>query len=290
MADPVTPAAPAAQPNTESGSAKPVPAEGAVPPAPPAPPQLYTVTINGQEKQVTLEQLQRMAQKGEGADQRFAKASEVEKRAKAALDELKADPIAALVKLGIDPDSALADFVKKKAAESALSEEEREKLKLTRERDEFKRKADDAAKKDAEAKQAELDARNGERLEALLLKAAEELKVPNAPELLYDAVTVALEALELGYELTPQQMWQEAMWRADEQAGAFGKKKLSALSGEALLQFLGDEVVKRVQEATKTRIPGPPKTAAKKPNGEEKPKVPKKGYVSELEFNRKWLK
>ena len=249
-------------------------------------PELYALTINGEERQVTREQLLRMAQKAEASEERFRKAAETSKRLDGLLSALSEDPVGVMLKLGVDLDRSLAPYLKQRADEAALDDNEREKLALARERDQYKRKAEEADQAKKLEAQRQLDERNAQRLEATLLKAAEAKGLSGDPETLELLTTVALEAIELGYEMTPEQVCDEVLWRQSQREETFGKQRLGKLDGETLLKFLGDDVIKRIQAATLKRQPAPEQT--KKPKGEPKTKPPTRGYVTPREFEKKF--
>lgn len=295
------PLTPAAKPAAEGSDA---PAKDVKPPE--AEPE-EEFDIDGERRRLSKTQQRTFIQKGAAADKRFQEAAE----ARRALEEWEklfdADPEAALRKRGKDPEKALAALMEKRAKDALLTPEQREKARVEKERDDAKA---ELAKRDAEAKQradAEEDARVATELEGQLIAAADEYGLDGTPETLEGLCDVALDLLNMGIpKPTPAQIVQEFIRRDQEHLERRDRKLLGRLKGDALktylkgslvplgklapaelLEVLGPALVKAVQDATLTKIPGPGAAPAQK-SIPVPPRHPTNGrYVSESEVNKK---
>lgn len=104
------PSAPASAPAAPQAGPAPVPAapanENGAPPEP-----KHRVKVGGEEREYTVAELARLAEKGHGAEQRFREAAEVRKRTESFTQELQANPVAALAKLMKDKSKAAKTIV-----------------------------------------------------------------------------------------------------------------------------------------------------------------------------------
>ncbi len=66
-----------------------------------------------------------------------------------------------------------------------------------------------------------------------------------------------LEAIDLGYPITPNQIAQEVIRRQHEHIEARDKKILAKLDDAKLKEYLGPDIIKRLQKATLQEIPAP---------------------------------
>lgn len=101
------------------------------------------VKINGVEREMSAEEAFKKAMLGEAANEKFTKASEIEKAQEAFKQKLMKNPVKALMELGIDREQArelaerdLIDFIKEDQMDPAL----KEKMRLEKELEEYKSK------------------------------------------------------------------------------------------------------------------------------------------------------
>lgn len=103
------------------------------------------VKINGEEKEVKIEELVKSYQKGLGADQKFLEASTMRKQAEKLIDMLKSDPLDVLERMGLDVEALAEDRLYRKIQFESMTPEEqeayinRERLKNYEEQERIKR-------------------------------------------------------------------------------------------------------------------------------------------------------
>ena len=291
-------AAPAVSPTvTPTGEAAPSTETPAIPDAavkPPAPPPEPTDTyiVDGVEKVLTRTQARTLIQKAGAVDRRIQEAAEERGKAEALLKLFEEDPEAALAKIGKDPTKVLEAYLAKKAKLELMSPEQREKHKLEEELAAERAKLKAIEDERRTKAQEEQDAKVAESLEAELIAAADAHQLDRTPETLEMMADVALELVELGLQVTPNQVAAEVARRQTEYVEARDKKVLSRLTDDAkLLAYLGPELVKRVKaaadEASLKKIPGP--TAKAKSKTTALPPREEKGrFMKESDFDRKF--
>lgn len=272
----VSPAAP-------DGTAAPTPA--ITRPAEPEPTDDYE--IDGKKVTLTRTQAKTYIQKAAAVDKRLQSVAEKEKKLDAMLADFEKDPEAVLAKAGKDPAKALEAFLTKKAAQGLMTQEQKERAALEAERDELKAKQKAVEDEKRTKAEQEIDRRNFEAIEQQLVAAADRSGVDGTPEALEMMCEVAIEALDLGLNLTPDQIAQEVIRRQKEHVEARDKKLLSKLEGKKLLEYLGPDLVKRIQAATLAGIPAPAVKPRAKPTALP-PRSEAGKFVSENDFNRKF--
>lgn len=150
------------------------------------------------------------------------------------------------------------DAFERQQAEQQMSESERrlahEKSQMARELEHYKRQ-EEAARQQAEAAESQ---RVLENLRTQLSNAALEslkatgLSPQSAPHLVRRMAPMLQRSLELGLELSPQELGSAAL---NEMKSEYGHM-LGTMEGDALLSFLGDDVARRVSQAVIARHRG----------------------------------
>jgi len=279
---PAAPAAPATQPQStpQAGAATPKPGET------PAEAQARRVKLLMDGKEVDLDEGEVLAnyKKGKSAAQLLSKADEKRRealKAKAEADgllaKLKADPRAALRELGVD--------VRQLSESTILEEIELEKMTPA------ERRAYDAEQKlkgyETEKQKAEDEkARHQDEFAHLFTEtmAATGLPKASAPHVAHRMAMLYQQNEDAGLESTPEEMAAHVMYgvKAEHQG------VLSGMEGEALLEWLGEAVVKKVLGANLAKVrarsgvaPAPVRTApAQQPAA---PVDPRKGRWAEID-------
>lgn len=96
------------------------------------------VKVNGKEKDASLADLIRYAQKEMSADERMMRASEIEKRYDTMVNLLKTNPIGLLEKIGLNVDDLAKQRVLERYQYEQMSPEQRQALEAKREAEEYK--------------------------------------------------------------------------------------------------------------------------------------------------------
>ncbi len=279
----VTPAAPAAQPVTKGPVVEVKPQL----PKPVEPEAVEDYEIDGKKVSLTKTQARTYIQKAGAVDKRFQQVSEKEKQLDALLKSFDEDPEAALAKLGKDPKKIIQEMLARSAKLELMTPEQKERHALEQERDKYKSRVEAEEKARTDAQQAELDKRNFAALETQLLSAAQSNNLDQTPETLELMCDIALEAINLGMPITPNQVAQEVILRQREHLEARDKKILSKLDDSKLVAYLGPDIIKRIQKASLALVPSP---AAKTKTGPAKlpPRAEGGKFMRESDFDKKF--
>ncbi len=246
--------------------------------------ELYELNVGGKVQKLTKAQVLLRAQKAEAADRRFMEAAEKIKKAEELIAAYEADPEAAYARAGKDPAKVLEAHLAKKAREATLTPEQLETEKLKRELDEYKSKFEKVETEKRTAAQQAMDEKTFTQLETTLLGAAEQYGLDKNPQTLEQLCDIALELIEYDIKPTADQICQELIHRQKEHIQARDAKVLSKLSDEKLVEYLGQDVIDRLNKASLKNVPGPGQST--KPKEPPREKTPAKGYLSETEFEK----
>lgn len=258
MANPVTPAAPAAAaaPNPNPVVKPPAPGSAAAKPPPAAGPDFFEVPVNGVMKKYTRAEAEKMLSKVGYAEEamRTAKQTMTEaQKLKQTKDQLKAyaakDPEGFLRDYGVDPDQFIRSTVEKRVKQSEMTPEQL----AIKERDD-KIAAYEAREKQSEAKtQAQKQAAYTQQLQKQMISELSQATEgsgldrtnPDHFAVLKDTIK---EFYELGLPWDPHEVVRHATDRINEGFTKLEKAVLGGLTGQALEDRLGAKVVQAVKE------------------------------------------
>lgn len=266
-------------------------------PATPKPPtaaekRRYALKVDGQEieEELSDDEIRVRLQKAHAVDKRFAEVANQRKQIEAALNQLKTDPAKALKEIaGLDLDEWAEKRILERYQEAMLPEAEREKAEMQRKLAEYERQFEEQ-KTAAERQKAEAyEQQVFEQTEQEFISAVEQLgydKGFSRTVLVPMMAEIAEAALDYGVELTPSQMATEANKRLE----TIHRRQVQGLRGEALLRYLGDDVVTEAIRAklaaTKGAVPTAPTPPppARKPSTEapRKPMTPAEWRMKHL--------
>lgn len=305
MSDIAAPAAPVAPAASGESGAKPAETAPVTKAAEPEPSEEYE--IDGKKVSLTKTQARTYIQKSFAVDKRMQTVAEKEKAANALVAEFERDPEAAMRKAGKDPEKILQALLERKAKQATMTPEQLERAKLEEERDALKADKEKREKAEKAKADSELDQHNEKALETQLIEAADAHGLDGTPETLEELCDIALELLELGLNPSAAQVAQEFIRRDGEYLELREKKVVPRLKGPKLnaylkanvgallklpaaelLEVLGPEGVKAIQEATLTKLPGPGARVA--PKGAPIVPPPRNGagrFISEAQFDKK---
>lgn len=267
-------------------------AEPAAPKAPTAAEKRrYALKVDGQEieEELSDDEIRVRLQKAHAVDKRFAEVANQRKQIEAALAQLKTDPAKALKEIaGLDLDEWAEKRILERYQEAMLPEAEREKAEMQRKLAEYERQFEEQ-KTAAERQKAEAyEQQVFEQTEQEFISAVEQLgydKGFSRTVLVPMMAEIAEAALDYGVELTPSQMATEANKRLE----TIHRRQVQGLKGEALLKYLGDDVVTEAIRAklaaTKGAAPqAAPPPPARKPTTQEprKPMTPAEWRMKHL--------
>jgi len=239
--------------------------------------------VNGVDKELPLSKVLQDYQKAEAANEKFNKASELEKMLASKEVLFKQDPRKALQEFGHDPllfaQQMLEDYLK----EQEMSPEQKElnELRKFKEEQEKTKTEQEESKKQMEF-QAAVDARKAE-LETNVLEAMDKVGLWKDVSTAQKMAEYMLEALDAGMDLTPEMA--ARLVKQDMQTSS--KAMYGNLTGQQLFEILGEEGIKKVKEFDIGRV----KTPSSATKSEAKPvsntSVEGMENMSLSEYNRK---
>ena len=219
---------------------------------------LHKLKVSGEEKEVPYDELVKMAQKGEAADQKFRETADMKKRfsalehennelkqtTQALMKQLKEDPFSVLSheSLGLDLDTLLYDKMNEKMEYEEMDEYERENLDLRKRLEKYEATEKKAAE---QRQQAESVARQNQYANNITAALQEAGITPTQDTIRIAASHLYNSSAETGYPtITWRQMVDQTKASLKDQAQSiYGK-----FSPEQLSEYLGDEVVQKIRK------------------------------------------
>lgn len=223
-----------------------------------------SLKINGQEKEFDLgsdsdiESLREMAQKGEGADQKFQEAAKIRKQMESFLEILQKDPIAALRKLGHDPDSIAETHMQKRIEDMQKSPEQKELEELRTAIEEEKQLREELEKEKFDAKQQRVQDEYSRQLDTEITSSLEDSQLPKSPYV----VKRLAEALMIGLEKDPNVSVADILPMVEKGIKKEIKEMFGAMPEELIEGFLGDDVSKKLRKRRISKMKKPIETAS----------------------------
>jgi hypothetical protein len=250
-------------------------------------PQVYKAIVDGQEIEVTMEELLGGFQKARSSNKRFQEASALSKKATDERDRLKEDPVQALLDSGLNMEdvknliySNAQRLLDEDDTENGLTEEQKENRLLKAENEKFKaeREAKEKADEDKEtqSEQAKLEA----EIETEFIQILETEGITASPQAIIRMAQLMSMAADNNYDMSTKEA---AEYYKEEQAESFAAQ-LGGLSAEQLESILGKDAADglRRHSVSKVKNPAPKKGLPK----EDKPKKQKPKSMEEF-FNRR---
>jgi hypothetical protein len=239
----------------------------------------YKVKVNGEELEVTEQELIQGYQTRRAADEKFREAAMARKQAEEFINLLKKDPIKVLSHpgLGIDFRKLAEEYLYSQLEEELMDPKDRELKK-------YKAMIEEQERIKAEQEQAEREAQI-ERLKAQysqdyvkdITAALQDTGLPKNEFTVKRIAFYMAEALKRGYNLTARQV--APLVKEDyikEQKALY-----SSLDGDLLIQLLGEDLVNKVRkyDVSKVKAKNLPSTPREQPVGQQpKAKKEKKSY------------
>jgi hypothetical protein len=293
------PADPAIETPTEGAEAapeKPVEGEEARAPEPEAPkpePRKHKLKIDGELRELEEEELYRMASLGGAAYKRMEEAAQIKKGTAALVAAFTKDPVGTLLriaevqKIPIDQvKGQMAELLQKDYEASQLDPKEKEAAELKARVEAYERQEKEAkARAQTEAEKAATD----EALQHLDVEITEALKdsgLPKTPKVVARMAELLERDLRLGLNRPAKEL---VRYLQDEVTGS-QKQLVSALEGEQLVKFLGEDVIKKVRAFDAAQAKQHPAAAKPVPRSGSGP-VPRNGAPAKKPMNEsEWRK
>ena len=235
----------------------------------------HRVKVDGEESDVSIEELIAGYSRTKAANNRFQQAAQerkiaeqLKKEADEARTRLKSDPWSVLKELEVDPRSAAEEFLIKQLELEALTPEQRAALEDSNKKDKERkdleeriRKYEEKEAKEKEAKeQAEIQEKTQyfvKELESSMMEALQTSKLPKTNAIVAKVADKMLEAFDRGIDMPPK----HAIRLVEEELVQLKKAFLEDLDPDRLAEFLGEEQIKKIRkrdvEKLKNPIPSP---------------------------------
>lgn len=207
----------------------------------------YKVKVDGQELEVGEDEVVKNYQLRKASDERFRKAAELEKAARAREEKLKQDPWSVLKELGLDPDEAAEQRLLKKLEWEMMSPEQRRLRELEAERNKLDSELKSERERKLNEQKEQFRTQAAQEIDDEIFAAIQEAGVSKVTPRLIARVA---EELLVAYEGQKQKIpAKEALLRAKKNIHGDVKSLLAELPLETLVKdFLPPEFLKSLRE------------------------------------------
>ena len=217
----------------------------------PKQPKLRKIKVGDAEELVDEDELVRDYQKFRGAEKKFREAAETQKKIEAFMEKLQADPLAVLndSRIPLNRRKLAEDWLLQELEAEMLTPEQRRLKELEQKTQTYEEqlKAQQEAQAQAEREQA-LEMKRQELAQTFqkAMQATELSKDPEvATEALREMALLARAAKEQGLAVTPEELAE----RVNLKYYKASHRLLNSMSGEDAIEFLGPEIVKKINKA-----------------------------------------
>jgi hypothetical protein len=240
----------------------------------------YKVKVNGEDMEVTEDELIQGFQTRKAADAKFREAAMARKQAEEFISLLKKDPIKVLShpSLGIEFRKLAEEYLYNQLEEEMMDPKDRELKKYKAIMEEQERARDERAKAEQEAQIEQLKAEYSQNYVKDITEALQNTGLPKNEFTVKKIAFYMAEALKRGYSLTAKQV--APLVKEDyikEQKALY-----SSLDGDMLVQLLGDDLVGKIRkyDVNKVKAKTPPSTPKEQPVSQapKAKKTSKKSY------------
>ncbi len=198
--------------------------------------ETYKVKINGEVKEVSLDDLTSNYSLGQTAQSKMQEASHLHKQATEFIKALKADPLNILMdeRLGLDFEKVIESFVKQKSEYNEMNEDQQQLAVARQKLAQFENQ-----RKQQEATDQELFlAQQSEQITKQIDVAIDTAGLPNNTFVFNRYIEYMQEAIEKGVEVTPAALSQ----LVEEDYSTAMKDMLGKAAPDELINLLGDKV------------------------------------------------
>lgn len=235
------------------------------------------VKINGEEKEVKIDELVKSYQKGLGADQKFIEASKMRKQAEQLIEIMKTNPFDVLEKMGLDVEALAEERLYRKIQFESMTPEEqeaylnRERLKHYEEQERIRREQEELKKFN------ELKTIHIQNFTKQIQEVIDKNDLPRDANTVKKFVNYMSQAIQnkIKVEFSDLvELVKEDIEREDrEYLNRYKKKDI-----DSLLNYLGEDTIKEIQKKQVAKLRNPYVTSTKPANT-----IGKKGKAPSLD-------
>jgi len=206
---------------------------------------VYKVTIDGEEKELTIKELGRLQSLEKASQRRFQEAAAYNKKIEDFVSNAK-DPEKALKKLGHDPEKFAEEYLRRRIEEMSMSPEQRkeneERSKFMQEKEEWNQ---------------QVETRIREEIDTEMSSAFKASGLPKSPYLAARMAGVMAQSIEQSKNGQGKPLsYEEAAGKVKSWFQNATKETLNQMEPKAILDLLGPELAKKLQTAFVQRIEG----------------------------------
>ena len=212
---------------------------------------LYKVKIDGQEKEVTQEELIRNYQAMRASQKKFEEASSYRKQAQRAFELLQTDTARVLKESGVDPRKFAEEYLAGVLEQEAMDPAECERYQLQQELEELRRFKQDQEQAAQQQKQAELGAVYAQDLKAKTEQATQNAGLPNSKVVISKIGQYMMDAIDKGWENVEPA---DVVSLVKEDLESDLKELLRSADDDKLANLVGDDTVKRLRKADVEKV------------------------------------
>ena len=221
-------------------------------PEPQATPEKHRVKIDGEERELSTEELYQLAQLGGGARRKIREAHEAQKEAERLRNALKDRRARREVfqELGIDYTREIEEELYEYVQQASMTPEQRQQLEMQQRLAEYERMEEERRRQEEEQQQTAAQRQETEQMAQSFQQALESAGLAEDGYAFRRMVWHAEKAMEQGIEVPPEQLAQHV--RKEMEGGLRGR--LKAMKPEELIEWVGEDLLKAIRKADLERV------------------------------------
>ena len=239
-------------------------------------PQSFKVKINGEEKDVNLEELLKGYSTSRASHEKFQEASRLKSKMDLIMENFSKDPVKGLTEFGIDPNELAFKLVSEQIDAEMLTPEETAQNEL---QSKFEKQQKELEELKGEKEKSQLDSLTEKYVtdyETKITNILNNSKLPKNAETVKRIADYMYQSLESGFDLTENHI----VDLVKEDYHMAIKSFLGESEPEALIEFLGNDAISRIRKHDLQKIKTPEPTYEKEK--QEKPIKQSKRSVSDF--------
>jgi len=239
--------------------------------------------VNGQEIEVSEEEILRDYQKYKAADANLKEAATLKKQLEGFVSYLKENPKEGLKQLGIDPRKFSEDTLMAFLEDEMMDPKDKE-LKTTKARvEELERKEKAEADREKEAEMAQLEKHYADDYSNKIIAALEAEKIPRTAFTVRRMASYMSEGLKRGVDLSPSDVSKQVKKDYSEDYSTI----FMGMTPEEIVSVFGDDLIKKIRKYDTSRVQQRPTSSHVPDNDFKRKDVKKMGIEEWREKNRK---
>lgn len=231
--------------------------------------KLYTVKVNGEDIEVTEEELLKGYRMAQASNQRFEEAAKLRKEVESIQELMKTNPAKAMEQLGLDPREFSEEYISRLLEEQMMTPEERKAAEMQRELEEYRSKERSEKERREQEEYEENTAKQAEVYRNQIETAIAENGLKHTPATINRIVGYMEQAYNMGNtDVTAQ----DVIGQVKDEYYQDLREQAENLSVEDLTKVLGDSIIKKIRQFDTSRLKNPKGETPKAQASSAKPK------------------